>query len=75
MGIWAPKGGGMTCLTCKSLDLLNREMAKVGYGHCAYSLEGSFNSVTHSRCEKFTSAPADVGAQRIEWINKSRSVK
>lgn len=63
------------CLTCKYLDFLNREMAKIGYGHCAHFPNGSFNSITHAQCGKFVSAPADIVVQRIEWGKKSKSIK
>jgi hypothetical protein len=62
----------VTCLTCKSFDLMNREMAKVGYGHCAHSLAGSFNSIRHEPCEKFQSAEPGVAAKRIAWANSRR---
>jgi hypothetical protein len=64
----------MTCLTCKFFNLMNRDMAKVGYGHCAYSMAGCFNSVVHEQCEQYESAPPDVSATRLERIEKSRSV-
>jgi len=64
----------MTCLTCKFINLMNRDMAKVGYGHCAYSMAGCFNSVRHEQCEKYEAAPPDVNARRFEMIEKSRSM-
>lgn len=63
------------CIDCVHFNLrANRDMAEQGYGRCNLEQRpGRFESAVFPRiCPDFAAAPADVAANRRQWLAEQR---
>lgn len=64
---------GMTCLTCKHLDLAGvASMARHGFGQCKKEEAYRFRPISSEACGQRQEAAAEVVAKRVAWANSRR---